>query len=147
MANLHILLVSALVVGFCLPGYADQASSAYKRGVKAEAQNDYDRAFEAFKQAHQAKPKDAKYSEAYMRLRFYAANEHVRTGQLRRDGGKLTEALAEFQRATEIDGSSFVAQQEVRRTTDMIRKQTHREETRPRPSLRWQKVQRKSTAL
>lgn len=130
MTNLHILLVSSLVVGSCLPGYADQAGSAYKHGVKAEAQNDYDHAFEAFKEAHQAKPKDPKYSEAYLRLRFYAANEHVRTGQLLRDGGKLTEALAEFQRAVEIDGSSFIAQQEFRRTTDTIRKQALREEAR-----------------
>ena len=133
MTNLRILLVSVLVAGFCVPGYADQAGSEYKRGVKAEARNDYDHAFEAFKQAHQAKPKDAKYLEAYLRLRFYAANEHVRTGQLLRDGGKLNEALGEFQRAVEIDGSSFIAQQEVRRTTDMLRKQALREETRTRP--------------
>jgi general secretion pathway protein D len=130
MKILHILFVSALVAGSCLPGYADQAGSEYKRGVKAEMQNDYDHAFEAFKKAHQAKPKDPKYLEAYLRLRFYAANEHVRTGQLLRDGGKLTEALAEFQRATEIDGSSFIAQQEVRRATDSIRKQALREESR-----------------
>ena len=130
MTNLRILLVSAFVVGSCLSGYADQASSAYKRGVKAEARNDYDHAFEAFKQAHQAKPKDPKYSEAYVRSRFYAANEHIRTGQLRRDGGKLDEALAEFQRAVEIDGSNFLAQQEIRRTTDLITKHAHREETR-----------------
>ena len=130
MKILHILLVSAFVVGSCLPGYADEAGSAYKRGVKAEMQNDYDHAFEGFKQAHQAKPKDPKYMEAYVRLRFYAANEHVRAGQLLRDGGKLTEALAEFRRAGEMDGSSFIAQQEVRRTTDTIRKQALREETR-----------------
>jgi general secretion pathway protein D len=133
MKNLYIVLISTLVVvGSCLPGYADQANSAYKRGVKAETQGDYDRAFEAFKQAHRAKPKDPKYSAAFVRLRFYAANEHIRAGQLRRDGGKLTEALAEFQRAVEIDGSSFMAQQEVRRTTDMLRK-TQREDTKIRP--------------
>lgn len=130
MKPLRILLVSALVVASCLPGYADKASSAYKRGVKAEAHNDYDAAFEAFKQAHQAKPKDSKYSQAYLRSRFYAANEHIRSGQLRRDGGRLDEALAEFQRAVEIDGSNFLAQQEVRRTSDLIRKQSLREETR-----------------
>jgi hypothetical protein len=56
MKILHILFVSVLVAGSCLPGYANQASSAYKHGVKAEMQNDYDRAFEAFKKAHQAKP-------------------------------------------------------------------------------------------
>jgi general secretion pathway protein D len=130
MTNLRILLVLALVFIFCLPGYADQASSAYKRGVRAEMQNDYDRAFEGFKKAHQSRPKDTKYLEAYLRLRFYASNEHVRKGQLLRDAGKLAEALAEFQRAAEIDGASFAAQQEIRRTTDAMRKQAMREDAR-----------------
>ena len=133
MKSLHLLLASALVVGLCLPGYADQAGSAYKHGVKAEAANDYDRAFEFFKQAHLAKPKDPKYLESYVRIRFSASSEHIRKGQLLRDGGKLNEAMVEFQRAVEIDGSSFMAQQEVRRTSDMLRKQTLREEAHLRP--------------
>ena len=41
-------------------------------------------------------------------------------GQLLRDAGKLQEALAEFQKAAEIDSSSFIAQQEIRRTQKMI---------------------------
>jgi len=41
--------------------------------------------------------------------------------QIFRDAGKLDEALAEFQRAAEIDPSSFIAQQELRRTQQMIR--------------------------
>ena len=41
-------------------------------------------------------------------------------GQLLRDAGKLQEALAEFQKAAEIDASSFIAQQEIRRTQKMI---------------------------
>jgi general secretion pathway protein D len=45
-----------------------------------------------------------------------------------RDEGKLQEALAEFQRAAEIDRSSFIARQEVRRTTDLMRKQTRHED-------------------
>ena len=37
-----------------------------------------------------------------------------------RDAGKYQEALTEFQKAAEIDASSFIAQQEVRRTQKMI---------------------------
>jgi general secretion pathway protein D len=44
----------------------------------------------------------------------------VRRGQILRDGGKLDEALAEFQKAMEIDASSFIAQQELKRTQQMI---------------------------
>src|SRR6202051_5127973 len=130
MTNLRILLIPALVAVFCLPGYADEAGAAYKRGLAAQMKNDYDRAFENFKKAHEVRPKDPKYLESYLRLRFYAANEYVRAGQLLRDAGKLNEALAKFRRAEEIDGSSFIAQQEMRRTTDAIRKQTIREDAK-----------------
>lgn len=128
MKSLRILSISVLVAALCLPGHADKASSAYKRGERAEAQNSYDSAYEAYREAYEAKGKNAKYQTAYLRLRFYACGEHVRAGQLLRDAGKLTEAMAEFQRAAEIDRSSFIAQQEVRRTADMLRKQARREE-------------------
>jgi general secretion pathway protein D len=45
----------------------------------------------------------------------------VHRGQILRDAGKLDEALVEFQKAVEIDPSSFIAQQEMRRTQQMIR--------------------------
>src|SRR5436189_1164759 len=57
---------------------------------------------------------------AYERLRFYAGASHVKRGQLLRDSGKLDEALAEFQKAVEVDPSSPIAQQEIRRTQQMI---------------------------
>jgi general secretion pathway protein D len=128
MKSVRILAISVFVMALCLPGHADKASSAYKRGERAEAQNNYDGAYEAYREAYEAKGKNAKYQTAYLRLRFYACGEHVRAGQLLRNAGELTEAMAEFQRAAEIDHSSFIAQQEVRRTADMLRKQARREE-------------------
>jgi general secretion pathway protein D len=51
-----------------------------------------------------------------------------------RDSGKLQEAAAEFQKAAEIDHTNFVAKEEVRRTEDLIRKQTKKkEEPAPTP--------------
>ncbi len=44
----------------------------------------------------------------------------MKRGQLLRDSGKLDEALAEFQKAVEVDPSSPIAQQEIRRTQQMI---------------------------
>src|ERR1700694_2001436 len=128
MKRLNILVTSILVVAFSLPVNADKANSAFKQGAGAEAQNSYDAAYEAYKQANDLKPNNPKFMAAYTRMRFYAATAHVRTGQLLRDNGKLTEAFAEFQRATEIDRSSFIAQQELRRTADLIRKQAQHEE-------------------
>jgi len=128
MKRLNILVTSIVVVAFSLPVSADKATSAFKQGAGAEAQNSYDAAYEAYKQAYDLKPKNPRYMAAYTRMRFYAATEHVRTGQLLRDKGKLTEAFAEFQRATEIDRSSFIAQQEFRRTAELIKKQERHEE-------------------
>jgi len=120
-----------LVLWVSLPLCADQASSAYKRGVHAESENKYDEAFQAYSQAHSLKPRDAKYFTAYTRVRFYAALEHIKQGQALRDGGKLQEAAAEFQRASEIDHTNFVAKEELQRTQDMIRKQARKKEEAP----------------
>ena len=128
MKRVRILPISVFVVALCLPVHADKGSSAYKRGERAEAQNNFDGAYEAYREAYEAKGRNPKYQAAYLRLRFYACGEHVRAGQLLRDAGKLPEAMAEFQRAAEIDHSSFIAQQEVRRTADILRKQTRRED-------------------
>lgn len=126
MKRLRVLITFVVIV--CLPGYADKANSAYKRGVQAETQDKYDVAYENYKEAYGLKPKDPKYLAAYARLRFYAAAEHVHAGELLRDNGKLPEAFGEFQRAAEIDRTSSLATQEARRTADMIRKQARHEE-------------------
>jgi general secretion pathway protein D len=117
-----------LILLITLPAYADKAKSSYNLGVKAEAQNKYDEAYEAYRQAYALKPKNPQYLAAYTRLRSYAALDHIRTGQLLRDRGKLTEAFAEFQRALEIDRTTPLALQEVQRTAEMVRKKERHEE-------------------
>ena len=112
-----------LAVVFCVSAYADQANSAYKKGVNAESKNNYDEAFKDYSEAHDLKPKDPKYFAAFTRMRFYAATEHVRKGQLLRDQGKLQEAAVEFQRAAEIDPTNFAAKGEARRIEELLKKQ------------------------
>lgn len=126
MKRFQVLWAMLLVLAVSMPLSADQASSAYKRGVQAESQNKLDEAFEAYNQAHSLKPRDAKYFTAYTRMRFYAAMEHIKNGQALRDNGKLQEAAVEFQKAAEIDHTNFVAKEEVRRTEDIIRKQAQK---------------------
>jgi general secretion pathway protein D len=107
-----------------LPGIGkshDSAKALYEKGVDAEARQDYEQAFDDFKQAYTLKPKDLAYRTAFERTRFLAASAHVHRGQGLREAGKLDDAVVEFQKAMDIDPSSFVALQELRRTQQMIK--------------------------
>jgi general secretion pathway protein D len=109
-----------VILAATLPALADKAKSLYLKGKDAEARQNYEAAYDDYKQAYDLKPKDLQYRAAFERLRFLAGASHVHRGQLLREAGKLQEALAEFQKANEIDPSSFIAQQELRRTQKMI---------------------------
>jgi len=109
-----------LVAAFTLPALADKAKSLYKEGQDAEARQNYEQAYDDYKQAYDLKPKDLLYRTAFERLRFLAAASHVHRGQLLREAGKMEEALAEFKKAAEVDPSSSIAQQEIRRTQRMM---------------------------
>src|SRR3989441_4710322 len=112
--------VLLLVMTVVLPLAADKAKSLYNKGKDAEARQNYEMAYDFYKQAYDLKPKDLLYRTSFQRMRFLSAASHVHRGQLLREAGKLDEALAEFQKATDIDSSSFIAQQELRRTQQMI---------------------------
>ena len=133
MRNVRILGALVVVLSLTVAGYADQASAAYKRGVHAEEKNDYDGAFQAYSQAHELKPKDARYFTAFTRLRFYAATEHVRKGQALRDTGKLPEAAAEFEHAAAIDPTNFTAKGEAARAREIMKKQARADEAPKAP--------------
>src|ERR1039458_3971446 len=121
------LIFSALFVLLLLclrpPVFAkgDSAKAAYAKGTDAEARQNYEQAFDYFKQAYSLKPKDLRYRTAFDRTRFLSASSHVHRGQILRDAGKLDEAALEFQKGVEIDPSSFIAVQELKRTLQMIK--------------------------
>ena len=117
---LFMLLVLCLIpVGIA----ADTAKALYEKGADAQARQDYEKAFEFFKQAYDLRPKDLRYRTAYERNKFLAAASRVHHGQALRDAGKLEEARTEFEKAVQIDPSSFIAQQELKRTQQMIEEQ------------------------
>jgi len=117
------MLLVVLVVS--LPAAADKAHSLYNKGQDAEKRQDYERAFEFYQEAFRLRPKDLRYRTSYEHTKFLAAAAHVHRGQLLRDSGKLDEAVLEFQKASTIDPSSFIAQQELRKTQDMINQATN----------------------
>ncbi len=118
---------SKFVVGTCavlllvcglstLQAHAQSASTWDKRGQKAEAREDFDVAFEAYRQAHLKKPSDLRYKTRYERLRFEAANQHVDRGRVLRQSGDSGGALNEFSRALQIDPGNQAAAQELQST-------------------------------
>jgi general secretion pathway protein D len=118
-------VLSVLVFMAVLPAAADKAKDLWTKGSDAEARQKYEDAYNFYKQAYDLKPKDLRYRASYERSKFLAAASHVHRGQILRDGGKLDEAIAEFQQAVDIDPSSFIAQQELRRTKEALNQTTN----------------------
>src|SRR6202049_143742 len=115
-----LLLLVAVVT---LPAIADKAKDLFAKGQDAEARQQYEVAYGFFKQAYDLKPKDLRYRAAFERIRFEAATAMVHRGQKLREDGKLDDAVAEFQKALEIDPSLFIARQELNRAVKMINDQ------------------------
>jgi general secretion pathway protein D len=96
--------------------HAQSAASWNKRAEQAEAREDFDAAFEDYRQAHLKKPSDLRYKERYERLRFQAANLHVDRGRVLRQSGDISGAINEFARALQIDPGNQSAGQELQVT-------------------------------
>lgn len=92
----------------------------YKSARKAELIQDYDTALEHYERALQADPGNTEYRLKATRIRFETALFHVRQGQKQREKGELQLAVAEFEKAMTIDPSSAVAEQELRKTLEML---------------------------
>jgi len=118
----RVLICVVFTLIMVVPALADSATSAYKDGARAEKQNDYDTAYQAYKRAHDSSPSDPKYMTAYLRMRFYASAQHIHAGKSLHDEGKEDEALAEYRLAQQIDPSNFEAQGMVHRAADAIQK-------------------------
>lgn len=116
----RIATAGLLVLTLALPAAADKAKSFYEKGRDAEARQNWVQAYEFFKQAFDLKPRELRYRAAFSRARFEAAAALVHHGQQLRDNGDLQQALAEFMHAAQIDPSLDIAQQEIRRTREMI---------------------------
>ena len=101
---------------------AESAKSLFQKGVKAEARQDYEAAFDYYKAAYQQRPEDLKYRVPFERTRMLASASKIKRGQKLRDQGNLPEALALFQQALEADPSNDLAAQEIRRTQLMMQK-------------------------
>jgi len=118
-----LVLLAAMLFGSS-SAWAQSAKSWDKRGQDAELRQDYDAAYEAYRQATLKNPKDLRYKAHYELMRFQAAISHVDRGRVLRQNGDLQGALNEFNRAHEIDSANQTAQQEIERVTHEIEMQS-----------------------
>jgi len=122
LIQLRKLLLLLMLVAALLTAKNKAGEKLIKEGGEAEARKDYDKALEAYEKAYAADPKDPAYQMAVRRMRFQAAAAHVSLGLKVRAAGNLEESLNEFQKAYATDPSLAIADQEIRRTKDMIEK-------------------------
>ncbi len=105
----------------------------FNQGKKAETLQDYDAAFVYYQKAVKADPYNAAYKIKLNRARFEASELHVKQGIAFRKKGDLQGAAAEFERAQVIDPSNPVAEQELRKTVEMIAEKNHEADAAAEP--------------
>ncbi len=115
LGSLFLCVGFGLLTAGCPKGQPD-----YNQGKKAETIQDYDAAFVYYQKAAKSDPYNASYKIKLNRIRFEASELHVKRGVEMRKQGDLQGAAAEFQRALAIDPASPVADQELRKTVEMI---------------------------
>jgi len=109
------LLAATLVLStVSLPvAAADSANALFKRGQAAEAGENFDGAYEAYKKAYARKPDDLRYRTAYYRIRTIASSAHVTKGRKVLAQGDENGALQEFLEASSMDPGNEAAIQEI----------------------------------
>jgi general secretion pathway protein D len=97
-----------------------KGNTEFNQGNKAETIQDFDAALTFYQKAAKADPYNASYRIKLNQIRFEAGELHVKQGLVLRKKGDLTGAATEFQRAQAIDPGSSIAEQELRKTVEMI---------------------------
>ncbi len=117
-------VLAGLALAFSLsqsvPAKPRKVQKLVDQGRVAEDRKDYDKALELYERAVMENPRDAAALLAMRRIRFQAGQAHVDKGQKLRTEGKLEDALDEFRKAYAIDPASSIAEQEMRRTRQML---------------------------
>lgn len=116
------LVLAALLVA-PVAGKTRKGDKLLEQGRAAEARKQWETALDFYEQAMLEDPADPAYQLGTRRVRFQAGMARVQAAMKLRAAGDLEGALAELQRAYAIDPSSTVAEQELKRTREMIERE------------------------
>src|ERR1700678_2217605 len=97
-----------------------KADKLFKLGVEAEARKEYDKALEYYGQALKIDPQDAAYELAARRARFESGTAHREAGNKLKKADDLEKALAEYQKAFNVDPGSMIALQDMQQTKELL---------------------------
>ena len=92
----------------------------FNQGRKAQELQDYDAAFEYYQRALKSDPENTEYKIKFDQARFGAGEAHTKKGLKLREQGDLENAASEFRKAAVMDPSSVAAEQELRKTVELI---------------------------
>ena len=109
------LVFAAILLGGC-----PKANQDFEAGRKAEAISDYDTALVHYERALRDQPSNAEFRLRTLHMRMADSQLHVEQGEKALNAGDLQTALAEFQRAQNVDGSNEAASQGLKKTMDAI---------------------------
>jgi len=134
----RILIGSLIVIATACSqlSASDFAKALYKQGQAAEARQDYDVAFNAYRKATFGDPGNLKYKTACERIRPIASEQHIKLGKELQESGKITGALTEYLRAAAIDPSNEAAEQAIAGLENKITPNLQRSEIPQLPNER-----------
>ena len=134
----RILIGSLIVIATACSqlSASDFAKALYKQGQAAEARQDYDVAFNAYRKATFGDPGNLKYKTACERIRPIASEQHIKLGKELQESGKITGALTEYLRAAATDPSNEAAEQAIAGLENKITPNLQRSEIPQLPNER-----------
>ena len=106
-----------------------KSNQDFEAGRKAEAIQDYDTALVNYERAYRADPTNTEYKLRAMKMRMEDGQFHVEAGEKALQKSDLQLALGEFEKAQAIDPSNSSADQEIKKTMQMIAAKSAAEES------------------
>jgi general secretion pathway protein D len=125
-----VLVVAAVFAAGCPKDKQDYKSARHAVDLK-----DYDAAVDYYLKATKSDPHNVNYKIGLDQSRFEAGAVHVQKGLKLREKGDLQGAVSEFQRAQIMDPSSTAADQELKRTLQMIAEQAQASQPADQPLM------------